>query len=93
MGGNCLHQDPELAVHQIGWIMKHLPPLLSKLYQWFIVLGRIRRHITFLLLLILLISCHFEGAAAQRSTDADVVQTKKDSDPTEKTRIVVEFNI
>ena len=74
--------------------MKDLFPLLSKLYQWFIVLGRIRRNIiTFLLLLILLISCHFEGAAAQRSTDADVVQTKKDSDPTETARIVVEFNI
>ena len=57
--------------------MKHPPLLLShKLDQWFIVL---RRNITFILLLIL-ISCHFEGAAAQ-STDIKV-QAERDSETT-----------
>ena len=57
--------------------MKHPPLLLShKLDQWFIVL---RRNITFILLLIL-ISCHFEGAAAQ-TTDIKV-QAERDSETT-----------
>ena len=56
--------------------MKHPPLLLShKLDQWFIVL---RRNITFILLLLILISCHFEGAAAQ-TTDIKV-QAERDSE-------------